>query len=265
MQKNDVKRLRKQIFSQEWPLDAEITAIAGDLPSHEFLHNPSGQYAYIYLSQFIKALASQQLQKGFDQLSVLDWGCGKGHVSKIIRDLGPQSIDSCDILSEKNDSTFGQETPIIQRCGITVRPLEHQYKLPYDDASFHIVLSFGVLEHVQDDNASLDEIQRILKPGGLFFCFFLPTRLSWTQMLVRNQGDHYHDRLYTRDSVNQLLKHNRMDALDIWYRQIFPKNRVHYPNFRLFEELDQKITEYTPLRYFATNIEFVARKHLASD
>src|ERR1700744_6567216 len=102
-----IYRLRTSIFSKDWPLDEEITATAATLPSHNFLKNPSGQYAYIYLTQFVKALSERHFACTFDNLSVLDWGCGKGHVSKLLRDLGPKQLDSCDIVSEKDDSTFG--------------------------------------------------------------------------------------------------------------------------------------------------------------
>jgi len=51
-----------------------------------------------------------------------------------------------------------------------------------------------------------------------------------------------------------------MDLIDLWYRQIFPKNSIHYPSFRFFEKVDQFVTFHTPLRIFATSIEFVASK-----
>jgi SAM-dependent methyltransferase len=255
-----VSNVRKQSFSQDWPLDEEVRAVAATTPTHAFLQNPSGHYAYIYLSRFVKALSESHFHRPFGDLSVLDWGCGKGHVSKIMRDLGPGRLDSCDILSEKDDSTFGQETPIIDKFGIHVKPLEHEYLLPYEDAAFDIVLSVGVLEHVSNDRASLAEIKRVLKPGGLFFCFFLPTRLSWTQKVAHIRGNDYHDRLYSRGNVRELTEALDLRLLDLWYRQLLPKNTAHYPNFRLFEKIDQFVTERTPLRYFATNVEFVCVK-----
>ena len=130
------------------------------MPSHGFLANPSGQYAYVYLTQFVKALAEEHFGCAFGELSVLDWGCGKGHVSKLLLDLGPKHVESCDILCDEDDSSFGQETPIIKKFGIQVKPLEHPYRLPYADASFDVLLSVGVLEHVADDRASLAEITR---------------------------------------------------------------------------------------------------------
>jgi ubiquinone/menaquinone biosynthesis C-methylase UbiE len=78
-----------------------------------------------------------------------------------------------------------------------VKPLEHESIWPYDSPTFEVLLSFGVLEHFPNDRASLAEISRVLKSGGLFFCFFLPTKLSWTQQIPRWRGVNYHDRLYT--------------------------------------------------------------------
>jgi SAM-dependent methyltransferase len=257
---NAVRSLRKQVFSKHWPLNPGISAASATVASHYFLRNPAGQYLYIYLTRFVKALCEEQYKRPFGDLRILDWGCGKGHVSKLLMDLGAKQLQSCDIVSEKEDSAFGQETPIIKQFDIEVTPLEHEYILPYDDATLDVVLSVGVLEHVLNDGASLAEITRVLKPGGLFFCFFLPTDLSWTQKLAHWRGDHYHDRFYNEKSIHELLKSAGLRVLDVWYRQLFPKNSVAYPNFRLFERIDQLLTENTPLRYFATNIEFVSIK-----
>lgn len=252
--------LRKANLSKYWPLDQEITAIASSISSHRFLQNPSGQYAYIYLTNYVRAVSESHFGRPFNQITVLDWGCGKGHVSKLFRDLNPQHLESCDIQIDKDDSAFGQQTPILEHFEISVTPLTHPSKIPYADASFDVVVSFGVLEHVANDAASIAEITRILKPGGLFFCFYLPTKLSWTQKLAHLRGNDYHDRLYTKSSIDALTRSVNLQVRDSWYRQLFPKNTVTYPAFRTFEHLDQFLTRYTPLRYFATNIEFVAVK-----
>jgi SAM-dependent methyltransferase len=255
-----VRSLRLEVFSKDWPLDQAITAVAAQAPSHSFLKNPSGQFVYIYLTRFVQAASEQLLNRPFCDLSVLDWGCGKGHVSKLLKDLGPGSLESCDIASSDEDSAFGQDTPIIRRFDIPVTPLNHEYELPYGESTFDVVLSVGVLEHVADDRASLNEIKRVLKPGGLFFCFNLPTTLSWTQKIAHFRGNHYHDRLYGEHGIESMLSSAEMDLVDLWYRQILPKNSVRYPGFRFFERVDQFVTFHTPLRAFATSIEFVSSK-----
>ena len=260
-----VQELRTKIFSHYWPLDEEIRQTASPVSSHGFLANPSGQYLYVYLTRFVKALSEKFSARPFGDLTILDWGCGKGHVSKLIRDLGPKQLDSCDLLADRGDSAFGQDVPIIKRFGIQIKPLKHEFLLPYDSASFDAVLSVGVLEHVSNERASLTEINRVLKPEGLFFCFFLPTRLSWTQKVSRWRGVDYHDRLYTESRVREMVASAGWQLLDVWYRQLLPKNSPRYPSFRLFEKIDQLATEYTPLRYFATNIEFVSVKPSVED
>ena len=231
------RMLRRKTFSQNWRVDEEIREIASNVPSHSFLANPSGQYAYVYLTQFVKIFSEWHFARSFRECTVLDWGCGKGHVSKLIGDLGPKSLESCDVLSEQADSAFGQPVPIIEKFHIRVTALQHEYLLPYDSEAFDILLSVGVLEHVRNEGASMAEIARILKPGGLFFCFFLPTRFSWTQKVSRWRGENYHDRLYTAESIRELLSAVGLKPLDIWYRQLLPEELDALSEFSIFREI----------------------------
>jgi hypothetical protein len=56
------------------------------------------------------------------------------------------------------------------------------------------------------------------------------------------------------------LNNSGFALLDLWHRQLLPKNNIRYPQYQFFELLDQFFTKYTPLKYLATNIEFVATK-----
>ena len=172
-------------------------------------------------------------------------------------------VISCDVKDENDtDSAFGQDTPIIYKTGISIVPLTHPYQLPFDKEEFDIVLSFGVLEHVPNDLESLKEINRVLKPGGLFFCYFLPYPYSWTQKLAHLKGNFYHDRFYDKKKVNQLLQVSQFELLDFWHRALLPKNSINYPFYKQIEYVDQFFCDYTPLRHLATNVEFVAVKQL---
>ena len=109
---DSVRVLRTKIFSEHWPLDEEVRETASTLPSHSFLANPSGQYPYVYLTRFVKALSGKHFDCPFSDVAVLDWGCGKGHVSKMIGDLGPKQLDSCDILSERGGHVLWTGGPV---------------------------------------------------------------------------------------------------------------------------------------------------------
>lgn len=227
--------------------------------THRFLINPASHQIFLYLTEFIKAFSEHHWGRSITELRILDWGCGKGQISYLLHKQGA-ILTSCDRVSGEEDSSFHQLTPILDQTGIWVDGLTHESQLPYEDGSMDGVLSVGVLEHVKDDRASLKEIYRILKPGGLFFCFFLPQTFSWTQRVAHLRGNTYHDRLYSRSQVEQLMGSTGFQIMDFWYRQILPKNSIRYPAYRQIERVDQWITRFTPLRYLATNIEFVACK-----
>jgi 2-polyprenyl-3-methyl-5-hydroxy-6-metoxy-1,4-benzoquinol methylase len=255
--------IREATFSARYPVHPQLTQLAKRAATHQFLVNPASQTIYRYQVEFVRQFTEHCFREEFVKQRVLDWGCGKGHVTFLLKDLGA-NVTSCDYKDEQEagdiDSSFGQATPIIDAEHITVVPLRHEYRLPFEIASFDVVLSFGVLEHVPHDFESLTEIVRVLRPGGLFFCFNLPYVLSWTQRMVRLMGDNYHDRLYSKRGTRQLLAKAGLDTLEMWHRQLFPKNTVSYPAHWWFEMLDQRIVGLTPLKYLATNIEFVARK-----
>lgn len=252
-------KLRRQCFATQVPLDDRLVELARNTRSHFFLANPASHNSYLFLLNYLKAFSEARFQKKSCCLRILDWGCGKGHCTYLLRHLGFKVV-SCDIARGSDDSAFGQETPIIAAENIEVIPLNDTVRLPFESESFDIVLSMGVLEHVENDLQSLREINRILKTGGLFFCFFLPFVGSWTQYIMRSRGDNYHDRLYTKSKVNSVLKESGFELQDIWHRQLFPKNSVRYPKYHAFELLDQVLVRFTPLKYLATNIEFVASR-----
>jgi SAM-dependent methyltransferase len=252
--------IRNVSFRKALELDGELQSMVRNFPSHQFLANPASQNAYLYLVDFVQAFSESCFQRPISEISILDWGCGKGQVTFLLRRRGA-CVTSCDYDGGEapvGDSSFGQDTPILRSAGIAVDRLDDPIQLSYSDESFDVVLSFGVLEHVQSDLESLRELRRVLRPGGMLFCFYLPYFLSWTQRLSHLLGNDYHDRLYSKAAVTELLDKTGYELLDIWYRQLLPKNSLHYPFYRSAEALDQALVRFTPLKYLATNIEFVA-------
>jgi SAM-dependent methyltransferase len=176
----DARKLRKEVFYKKLMLDEELVKIIGNVRSHNFLKNPSMQNAHLYLVEYL--IAFSQKWFGNNNFKILDWGSGKCQVTYLCKKRGVD-VAACDVEAGRGDSTFGQVTPIKDFMKIDVAPLKHEYKLPFENKKFDVVLSFGVLEHVANDQESLKEINRILKKNGLFFCFFLPYKYSYKQNL----------------------------------------------------------------------------------
>lgn len=86
--------------------------------------------------------------------------------------------------------------------------------LPFKDASFDVILCNHVLEHIPDDTKAMQELYRILKPGG-WGIFQIPQDLkrettfeddSITDKKERTIifGQYDHVRIYGRDYFNKL-------------------------------------------------------------
>jgi SAM-dependent methyltransferase len=255
--KQEAVRLRKAIFSRSYTFDSELAHCLDDHTEFMFLKNPVVQNIYTYQIEYVRAFS----KKWFNDtgISLLDWGCGKGHVSYWLKTMG-ENITSCDVTDTGVTSAFNIKSPLFKRANIDVVALNHDYILPFEDSSFDVVLSFGVLEHVPNDIESLQEIRRVLKQNGLFFCFYLPYKWSYTQNIQHLRGRWYHDKLYEKKMVKGLLMRSQFQLLDIWHRALLPKISFVPPLYHTVERIDNWFCNYTLLKYFATNIEFVSCK-----
>ncbi len=100
----------------------------------------------------------------FDAIrDVFDWGCGAGRVTRHIIDRFPAArVRGADIDREAvrwADANLGGE---FTTCGLAP-------PLPYDDGSFDLITAFSVFTHLRraDQAAWLDEMRRLLRPGGV--------------------------------------------------------------------------------------------------
>lgn len=186
---------------------------------------------------------------------VLDWGCGRGHSAYLMRKAGLDVV-CCDTSTEPVH-------PLLREQGFERVTLYDRVALPFPNATFDVVTSFGVLEHVQDDAGSMREIHRVLKPGGLFFVFFLPQRFAWTQHLAKFTGGYAHERLYGAAQLRAMAAKAGLSIVDLWRGQLLPKRSVRglpAAAINVLERLDRLLTDFTPLKHIATNIEAVLVK-----
>ena len=95
---------------------------------------------------------------------VLDFGCGGGTVVRMLRALGYEAY-GVDIRWPGAD--YGDlERSDLGREGI-LRLYDEGSRLPFEDDVFDLVVSDMVFEHVVPIEASLAELERVLKPDGI--------------------------------------------------------------------------------------------------
>jgi len=90
------------------------------------------------------------------EISILDVGCGAGGLLKELGRFG----NAYGIDVSEDAVQFGREH------GVQHIQLGSVSAIPYPDNHFDVVCALDVLEHVQHDHAAVNEIRRVLRPGG---------------------------------------------------------------------------------------------------
>ncbi len=98
---------------------------------------------------------------------VLEVGCGRGVGIEILLALGTAHVTSSDLdpkmvaLTQKRVAKYGD------RARVFVGDAE---AIDAPDASFDAVVDYGIIHHIPNWRRALEEIVRVLKPGGMS-CF----------------------------------------------------------------------------------------------
>jgi len=100
------------------------------------------------------------------QQEVLEVGCGGGLISHelaqrqaLVIGIDPLENALAVARAKMRQSGLGQNAYFEQG---------YAEKLPYADGSFSVIVCLDVLEHVSDLSATMQEIARVLAPGGIF-------------------------------------------------------------------------------------------------
>ncbi len=121
--------------------------------------------------------------------AILDVGCGNGSILRRLAERGYAELHGFEL------SDYAVER--LRASGITM----WQGRLPelaVPDASFDVVIASQVLEHVIRRGRLMDEIARVLKPGGRAFVFVPDDCLG-----PIDESEHVIK--YTRDSLRRFL------------------------------------------------------------
>jgi SAM-dependent methyltransferase len=131
---------------------------------------------------------------------VLEIGTGGGYGVEI---LAPAARSL--ITVDKRPPAGIELPPAVEFRRMRVPPLD------FPSATFDCVVSFQVIEHIRDDFAFLDEVVRVLRPGGRF----IVTTPNAPASLTRNP---WHVREYTAGEFTSLMESRfvRVEAMGIF-------------------------------------------------
>ncbi len=106
-------------------------------------------------------------------LKILDAGCGEGHLlEKLKRSESGNAYYGVDVTPE----ALGRAK---ERCPESQVSHANLVQTGFPDNFFDVVTCTEVIEHVYEYKAVLEELRRILKPGGILILTF-PNEILWT-------------------------------------------------------------------------------------
>jgi ubiquinone/menaquinone biosynthesis C-methylase UbiE len=154
--------------------------------------------------------------------AVLEVGCGMGTHAAMIAQAGA-NLTAIDI-TERAVAIVKRRFEIFGLAG-QIKQADCE-QLPFPDASFSLVWSWGVIHHSSVTERCLDEITRVLRPGGrlMLMVYYKPSIVYYVncglirgvlggQLLYRSlkeiyrtASDGFYARVFTKKELRQLLK-----------------------------------------------------------
>lgn len=156
----EAERIRKEYERRK-------TAVSED--RHYSWNNP----AYCFESEQRNREAAEMLKEAglsdFNQLSVLDAGCGRGHSARSLKKLGFSGslITGVDFLENRLRSSRADNPEIPVVCG-------NLASLPFPDNTFSLVCQSTVFSSVLNSEMRkriASELVRVMKPGGFMLWY----------------------------------------------------------------------------------------------
>lgn len=114
---------------------------------------------------YFHEILTKRLNLNLNQLTVLDVGCGGGLLSEKFAALG------CQVTGvDRSLPTLAAARKHAENVGLSICYFEASAEvLPFEAQQFDVVCCCDVLEHVDNVDQVVEEISRVLKPGGIFF------------------------------------------------------------------------------------------------
>jgi SAM-dependent methyltransferase len=135
---------------------------------------------------------------------ILEIGCGTGHNFEMLGQFG--TIDAIEIDD-------GARALASLRLGrdVGTAPLPELTGVP--DGTYHLIALLDVLEHIEEDRASLESIKRKLAPGGRILLTVPANQWMWSA----HDAAHHHHRRYSKKRLASVIDNAGLKAQTISY------------------------------------------------
>ena len=181
---------------------------------------------------------------------VLDIGCGSGWVTEQFARMGSE-VTAIDLTPKAVETTKRRFELFNLKGNILEADAEN---LPFSDNYFDYVSAWGVLMHTPDTDKAINEIWRVLKPGGeagammyhknsfkwWYFIWFGKgiVRLKLLKYSLQELSDRYSDGAYTGGNMHTKF-YTKKEFHNLWKKFETVKIGVH-DNFGTIDQLPHR-------------------------
>lgn len=185
---------------------------------------------------------------------ILEIGCGRGFYLNVLSKMFPKlDITGIDLnekyLLEAKNYINDKKVKLIK---------VNATSLPFKDKVFDRIIATEILEHISDDEKTISEMFRVLKPGGIIMVTvpsknypFFWDPLNW--ILERTVGWHLpsniwwlsgiwadHIRLYDEKELKDKMKSNGFKVEKVWYATHYCFPFAHFLFYGIGKNLVEK-------------------------
>ena len=173
------------------PVSTEITNIPNQ---HERYYQLGKKYWWFYGKY---RLVLGLLKQYFPLLPEAPWkifdaGCGPGHFMELLQNYG--EVTGTDFSLERLRACRQENFQNLAQTDLCF--------IPFKENTFDLITTIDTIEHIENDQAALDELYRVLKPGGLIAVTVPAFMILWGSH-DENQG---HCRRYRLEQMQEIME-----------------------------------------------------------
>lgn len=214
--------------------------------------------------EYLLPLLKSQMENGGSS-KTLEVGCGSARLS-------------CFLASKKFDTTcldYSENALTVAKRNYSITGNEGNFvkgdatNLPFKDNSFDVILSTGLLEHFEDPKVVINEMVRVLKPGGIFYSDIVPKKFSLFRAykLIKKGTEELYEIELNSEDIKEMLNSAKLENICVFPAGVFlpplpysnkfnSLKRIEYNLLRglkpLIKSLDDSfIAEWAGFYYFA--------------
>ena len=190
------------------------------------------------LAQFNNTTCSEQEiyeQLPLDNKNILELGCGKADITRLIATGGPGRT----LTATEVDEIQHSKNCLIDDLPNVTFIVGGSEKIPVDDASFDFIFMFKSLHHVPTELMAdaLSEVERVLKPGGIAYISEPVFKGDFNEVLRL-----FHDEELVRAAAHKAIK----QAVASKSLSLLEEVNFNSPmSFKNFEDFENKIIKVT--------------------